>query len=279
MNRSIALVLPYLKFPGGEFYQETIRGIDEYVEKYSFSILLANFSERNSSFIRIVRENRVDGAIIIGDIFSNKELKKIDELSLPIVIVNQKVNFKFKHIVDVYSDNITGAKLLTQHLIKIHNRNKILFLGGGVKYQTNNERIRGFKNVVENSKVRYTILNGKFEEAPKSGYMIIKNLIKEKRFNFDAIICSSDTLAVGAIKALIEDKIKVPEQVSVVGYDNIQITRFYPVSITSVDPSAFLMGQIAGELLLKWITEKELPQDIKVKVTPKLIIRESCGCK
>lgn len=278
INRSIALVLPYLKFPGGEFYQEIIRGIDEYVEEYKFSIILANFSRENNSFIRIVRENRVDGAIIIGDIFSTKELKEIDSLSLPVVIVNQKVNFRFKHIIDVYSNNIQGAMLLTEHLADTHKRKRMLFLGGGKKYQTNNDRIKGFKRIAEKYRIKYEIVEAKFEEAG-SGYWIIKNFIKQRKFSFDAIIRGNDTLAMGVIKALMEDNVDVPQKVSVVGYDNIQLTQFYNIPITTVDPSAHLMGRKAGEVLLKWITEKKIPSERKIKVPSQLIIRESCGCK
>ncbi len=240
--------------------------------------MLANFSSENNSFIRIVRENRVDGAIIIGDIFSTKELKEIDSLSLPVVIVNQKVGFRFKHIIDVYSNNMQGAMLLTEHLVHTHKRKKMLFLGGGKKYQTNNERIKGFKKIVEKYKIKYKIIEAKFEEIG-SGYRIVKNLIKERKFDFDAIICGNDTIAIGVIKALIEEGVEVPQKVSVVGYDNIQLTQFYNIPITTVDPSAHLMGKKAGEILLKWITEKNVPIERKIKVSPQLVIRESCGCK
>ncbi|MBN1898103.1 MAG: LacI family DNA-binding transcriptional regulator [Spirochaetes bacterium] len=278
INRLIALVLPSIKFSGGEFYQEILRGINEFVEEYQFAILLSNYSGRNSAFVRVVRENRVDGGIIIGDIFNNNELKELDALNLPLIVVNQRVDFKLKNIIDVYSDNIMGAGILAEHLIKVHERKKILFIGGGEDYQTSQDRVKGFTKTITGKNIQYEITNGQFEQGPSSGYSIVKDMIKQKKFIFDAILAASDTLAIGAMRACFEERIRVPEDVSIVGYDNIQATNYFRVPITSVDPSALHMGQKAGEFLLKWVTEKTEPRERNLKVTPHLIIRKSCGC-
>jgi len=277
INKTIALVFPYLKFPGGEFYGEIIQGIDQPVDDYQFAITLADYGKQNNTFARIVMENRVDGAIIVGDIFSNDDLAEIDSFSIPIVLINQRLTSKFKNIVDVFSNNINGAELLCEHLIVKHNRKKILFLSGGANYQTNQERIKGAKKISKKAGVDFNIAQANFAEMG-SGYTTIKELITQNKFNYDAIMCGNDTIAIGAIKALKENRIKVPEQVSVTGFDNIKLSEFVDIPLTTIDPSAYEMGRMASEVLLKWIVDKEKPKEHKYEFEQKLIIRKSCGC-
>lgn len=281
ITRSVSLVFPFLKFPGGEFYEELIRGIDKSLEEYKFSIVLSEFSTQNidnSSFIRIVKERRVDAGIVIGDIYSHEDLNELNKLNIPIILINQKIGTEFENIINIYSDNFKGAQLITEHLIKIHNCKNILFIGGGEKYQTNNERIKGFIETAEKYNINFQIHNGLFE-FPMSAYNIIENFINEKRFDFDAIICASDSLAFSSLKCLYNHKILPDYKISVTGYDNTQNCRFYVPSLSSVDPQSYLMGSKAGELIINWILNKRKPETKRIEIEPKLIIRESCGCK
>ena len=279
MTKTISLVFPYLKFPGGEFYDEISRGIDKIIEENKFSIILSDLSAKPinySSFYRIISEGRIDGAIVVGDIFSESDLKKINQLKIPILLINQKIDSKFKNIVNIFQNNAEGVKLVAEHLIKVHNRKNILFIGGGERYQTSQEREKGFLETAVKYNVNYKIIQGAYDVA-SSGYKIIEDLINKNEFNFDGIICGNDDIAFAVIKCLADKKL-LSKNISVVGYDNIQASKFFIPSLTTIDPCAYEMGEKAGELIIKWILEKKMPSETRIEFLPKIVIRESCGC-
>ncbi|MDD5066521.1 MAG: substrate-binding domain-containing protein, partial [bacterium] len=277
---SISLVLPELSFAGGEFFQEIIRGIDNVVEKNNFTLLFSKYAEAENSFYRIMNENRIDGALVLGDIFTVKELEVMDAFNIPIVIVNYRIQKQMKNLIDVFSDNERGGELVAEHLILHHGKRKILFLGGGDKYQANILRLKGLMNVAEKHGVPVQVINGKFETGFRDGQEIIGRLIREKKMEYDAVFAASDSLGVGVLNALMQYQIKVPEDVILVSYDNTQITNFYPITISSVEQNAYLMGVKATDILLSKILKKEASAPLSgIKVGPELVIRHSCGCK
>ncbi|MBU1077547.1 MAG: LacI family transcriptional regulator [Spirochaetes bacterium] len=283
VNRSIAVVFPKMIFPGGEFFQEILRGIDSIIQKQFFTILFTTYSNDDNSFLRIAMENRVDGAIIIGDVYTMDELMKLDSLDLPQFIVNYKIINHVKNLIDIYSDNERGGELVTEHLIKIHNRKKILFLGGGDQYQANRLRFKGFMNVIKKYKkqggsIKHDVVTGDFASSFRSAQDLIRSMCKEKKFDFDAVFAASDKLAMGVFNALAEQGIRVPEDVSLIGYDNNEVDAFFPVPITSVDQTAYLIGRLSSVELMKKIMKKDAGPTESIAIQPELVIRRSCGC-
>lgn len=278
-NRSIALVVPALNFAGGEFFQEIIRGIDAVVEKSNFTLVISKFYGQENSFQRITKENRIDGAIVFGDIFTWEELQAMNEYKIPITITNYRLEKPLKNIIDIYSDNEYGGKMVTEHLITKHNRKNILFLGGGDRYQANKLRKSGFIQIANQYNINNRIMDGKFETGFDDGEQILFELIKNREFSFDAIFAASDTLAMGALNILQRNNIRVPQDVSIISYDNTQITNFYPIPITSVEQKAYTLGYKSAEIILNQIVQKEKQfASTSIKITPELILRESCGC-
>lgn len=281
MNRSIAIVLPELQFPGGDFFQEIIRGVIHIIQEHNFTLVFSTYSKEDNSFFRIVQENRIDGAIVLGDVFTQKELNELDKIPLPTFIVNYKLDNSVKNLIDIYSDNEYGGKLVAQHLIEVHKRKNILFIGGGDAYQANRHRLKGLKNFIDKCKqdIHLEVINGDFATAYKWGEEIVTDLIKKNKFNFDAIFAASDALAIGALNVLVKNSVKVPEDVSLISYDNIEVDNFYPIAITSVDQNANLIGRKAAEALILKILKKESGLEQGVIIEPELVIRSSCGCK
>ncbi len=283
VNRSIAVVLPELRFPGGEFFQEVLRGIDAVIQPHFFTLLFTTYSKEDDSFFRIVQENRVDGALVIGDVFSLEDLRQLNEVHLPTFIVNYKLNNHAKNLIDIYSDNELGGEIVAEHLIDIHKRKNILYIGGGDKYQANVLRKKGLENVVKKYKskgknINVTIKDGDFATSFKCGREITEELINNNKFNFDAIFAASDSLAIGAYKVLLRKGIHIPKDVSLIAYDNIEIDSFFPVSITSVDQNAYLIGKHSAEILMNRILKKDTELKQGIIIEPELIIRSSCGC-
>ncbi len=279
MNRAIAIVTPTIDFPGGDFYQEILRGIDKVICENSFTILLATYKSKKRTFHRIVSERRIDGAIVIGDIFSEKDIKELDELGIPIIMVNQSAVIDAKNIVFVALNNSRLSYRITEHIIKVHNRQKLLYIGGGKEYLSSRERKKGFIRAVKEFRAEYKSIEGDFAYALETGYEIIEDIYdKNRAFDYDAVVCASDNIALGVLNKLKELNIPVPDKVSVFGWDNIRITDFIIPSLSSVDPNAFNMGLFSAETLLNWINSKERPEQAKYNINGELIYRQSCGC-
>ncbi len=275
-TKTISVVVPYLEFLGGEFYNEIVRGVYNVVQANGYTVIFTAYRDSFDYFNRIVLERRIDGALFVGDIFRKRDLEIINSLGIPVVFINYK--FNKKNYISVYTENIKPIEELTLHLIKHHKRNKLLFIGGGEEYQTSKLRLKGFKNIVEKEKIGHKVVNASFEKSPESSYKVILELIREKKFDFNGIVCASDGIALGVIKALQENGIKIPEEVSITGYDNTQVGRYVSPPLTSVEPGAYEMGKRGTEILLDWVIRKHKPENTEFKVKSKVVIRESCGC-
>lgn len=280
MNHSIALVLPALSFAGGEFFQEIIRGIDSIVDKHGFTLLFAKYASGENSFYRIMKERRIDGAILLGDVFTMQELEAMNDLAIPIVAVNYRLPGPLKNLRDIYTDNEQGGFLAGEHLIRAHGRKKILFLGGSDRYQANLLRERGLRESARRYGAEVETVNGRFETGYKDGESILSDLIARKAFVWDGVFAASDTLAVGALNILSRNHVRVPEEVSLVSYDNTEIAGYYPLPLTSVEQHAYDMGWKATEVLLNLILHPEgAGGPGSIRVLPDLVVRKSCGCR
>lgn len=244
----IKIVVPYLEFLGGEFYNEIVRGVYNIVQANGYTVIFTAYHDRFDYFNRIVLERRIDGALFVGDIFKKRDLEIINSLGIPVVFINYK--FNKKSYISVCTENVKPIEELTLHLIKHHKRNKLLFIGGGEEYQTSKLRLKGFRNIVEKERIEHKVVNASFEKSPNSSYKVILDLFKGKKFDFNGIVCASDGIALSVMKALQENGVKIPEEVSITGYDNTQVGRYVYSPLTSVEPGAYKMGKKGTEILL-----------------------------
>ncbi|MBU1076640.1 MAG: LacI family transcriptional regulator [Spirochaetes bacterium] len=278
IKNTIALVVPYRQFTGGEVYNEMIRGIYEKVEEeLRIAIILTSFERDNHSFFRIIDENRLDGAIIIGDTYSDEDIKMISGILFPVILLHQKVDSPASNIVNIYSDNREGIRLMTEHLIKKRNRKNLLYVGGGERYKSNQERTAGFLKEVKREKIKYKVLNAAYERGAGSGYDLIQDLFQKGDFNYDGIVCSSDDLAIGIIRFLLEKDRGFYQKISITGYDNKANSSYIYPALTTVDHQPYQIGRASAEILLNWIYNKKKPVKKSYVFIPTLVIRESCG--
>ncbi len=279
MNRAIAVVTPTVEFPGGEFYQEIVKGVDRILSDNNFSILLATYHTQRNTFERMVLEGRIDGAVVLGDVFADADLQDLNEINIPIVVLNQSSKLNLSNLIYVTSNDFELAEELTEHIVVKHNRKKFLFIGGGYKYKSSRERLNGFLKVMKKYDLKYLMLQGEFAKSLESGKMIVGNLIKKNKFDFDAIVCANDYIAIGVINALNKGRLKIPKDVAIFGWDNTRVSQFVGCSpISTVEPNALEMGVFATKKLLKWVEEKIRPVTNNFVINGRVIYKNSCGC-
>jgi len=169
------------------------------------------------------------------------------------------------------SDNVAGGRRATAHLARL-GRQRILFLGDTEAPEAE-QRLRGYKQALERADMAFDdglILPAHFEV--QSAETVIRSAIASG-LAFDAVFAASDLIAIGAIRALMRSGVRVPEDVSVVGYDNIPAARLVTPQLTTIDQDA----NLAGRMLVSKLIDKGDGPAISQRLETSLLIRESCG--
>jgi len=258
------------------FYAEIIRGIEETTMKQGYSIILCNTNEdikREIKAVQILKEKRVDGMIINPTQKKIEHLKVLKKEGIPFVLLNR--NIEELEVDCVKNDNIYGAYQATEHLIKLGHR-RIAHITGPLYTSSVRERIEGYKKALDTYNIPIKdelILNTSLTLS--GGYEASLKLLKLPNPP-TAIFAYSDIMAIGVIRACKELKIKIPEDLSLVGYDDIEVASFIEVPLTTMHQARYDIGVIITNLLIKRIkrpNSKKPPQCIVLK--PELIVRNS----
>lgn len=253
---------------------ETLSGIERTATANNYRLLLLVRTEEFMSekgYLDIFREKCIDGLIFWGvgsDAAFNKEL--MDE-KLPFVLANS--NNIDSNVPTVICDNISGSFKTTEYLIKKGCKN-IVHLQGKAGSPVNSDREAGVLKAFKKYKLKLNkqlVIHGDY--SIESGYRITQKLIA-KKLKFDALIAGNDMMAVGAMNALLQAGIKIPEDVSVTGADNIQLGEYASVPLTTYFSNMFEVGKEAINLLISQINNDKKVHK-QVVIPTELIIRQS----
>ena len=277
-NRSQALGVIVSKIDD-PFFSEILQGIEEIAQERGYSMVMAASQRdpiREKSIVRDMRERRVDGVIICSGSFSSDQQREILEYGIPIVIINNQSAEDYRY--SVYHDDVDGSQQVTRHLIQLGHK-KIAYLGNSLSGRTTEDRLTGFSQEMHSAGL--TIPEGYILEVPgggpKDGYTAINHFLNLSD-RPTAIFCFNDMMALGVLKGLHQAGLRVPEDISVVGFDNIELSIYTTPPLTTLDqPKRFIGGEAARLILdlLDSLTRPEPPaQDIQIH-KGKLLIRES----
>lgn len=262
------------------FYAELIHGAEDFAKEYGYGIILYNTNEDEQLELKghkMLIENRVDGLLITSIISGKRPLIDLDTRKIPYVLLNR---FLEEYSTDwVRSNNELGAYLITRHLCSKGHR-AILHVTGPDSISSVRERLHGhIKALNENGCVYNPDLIYRCDLKLENGYESTLKAFKELDPSPTAIFAYSDLLAIGVLKALHELGKRVPDDIALVGYDNIEYSPFIEPPLTTVDQFAYEIG-IEGMKIL--IDKINLPEDQEwerkqIILDPELCIRESSG--
>ncbi len=274
-TRTIGLVLADVENP---FYSRVAKGVIDAAEEKNYNVILCNsnndinLEERD---VRTLIERGVDGLLLTTVELKMKTIENLRDKGFPFLLIDCKLDIPGVNY--VVNDDYYGAELATEYLIKLGHK-KIFFLGNR-KLLSLKERFRGFKDTLE----RYKIDNDnnfvptKFIET--GGVYDINGIISyllNRQENITAIFSGNDYLAIKSIESIIDNGFKIPEDISVIGYDNIKISSMIRVPLTTIRQPKYLLGKLATEQLLE-IIENKLDKELRrVILRPELVIRQSC---
>lgn len=270
-TKTIGLLIPDIRNP---FFTDVSRGAEDFAMEKGYNIIFCNTDEDYEKEVQCVSmlcEKMVDGIILAPS--SNKSYEKdiYSSLKIPIVLVDKNIDMEnFKGIVKV--DNKNGTYEATKYLIN-QGHKEILYLSGPLKNDIAKERLNGYIRALEKNDIMLkeeNIIEGKYKY--KWSYEYIKSL---DEINFTAICCANDLIAIGAIQALKDRNIKVPKDISVVGFDDIETAQLTNPSLTTVRQPAYEMGKKSSEMLINILNNKSMNTEKVITFKPQLIVRNS----
>lgn len=278
-TKSIGLLIPQLS---NEFWAQMSEAIQEQLWLAGYSLVLGftNFKmEREQFFLKMFMERRVDG-IIVGastPTVSGNDYSHLEELkrSYPVPFVTLDPNIPDMN--GVFGDQLQSSMNAVEHLIRLGNRN-IAYIGGPA---VSIYREFGYRQALAKYgvPVNEQLIKLGAGQSVDFGHQALQEL-RETKQQFSAVFCGNDLIAMGVIHALSQSGIRVPEDVAVVGYDDIQMAGLIKPGLTTVRQP---IGQISTELIQLLLQAIENPDGTpipkKILVPNELVIRESCGAQ
>lgn len=268
-TKTIGLIIPDITNP---FFPEVARGVEDSCRAAEYNLFLCNSNwepDQELSCLKALQQNRVDGLIINPSSLENIEF--IERMGIPVVYLNTRVNAGNNAYVGV--DNLKGAEMAANHLVKCGYK-RIAFVGGAAHSYSNIERLRGYLMALDKQgieKDNEMIVNGKFES--RSGYEDIKRLYQLQRPP-DAVFCGNDVIALGVLQYAHEKQLKIPEELGIIGFDDIYTSGLPQIQLTTVAIPKVFLGKKAAKMLLEKIRLDESSIEQYV-IRPKLIIRKT----
>lgn len=274
-TKTILVVISDISNP---FFSKVLRGIKETAIHNGYQVLLGdivNNAEQETNYLNIMRQRTADGMILLTA-RSDKETVESIANEFPVVLACEYI--EGTTIPTVSIDNISSARKITEHLIKL-NHKRIATLTGPLDVVLGRDRLKGFQQAMSQYDLPldpFLIQEGDF--TFESGYNLMSKLLASQNPP-SAVFAASDEMAIGAIKAIKSFGLKVPEDISVVGFDDIKFASIIEPALTTIAQPAFEIGSKAMELLIMLLNDKEL-RNRQFILEDHLVVRESCGeCK
>jgi DNA-binding LacI/PurR family transcriptional regulator len=279
-SSNIGLILgqPHEQIFIDEYIPNVITGLNKVTKKHGYRMLVEIIDDgsRLDAYVDLVRGKEVAGMILHLNNPSPEEIQKMASFvaeGFPIV----GLDFYDQSIPSVRVDKLMGVRTAVKHLIQLgHRRIACISYAPFQNNRHATNRILVYRKTLESSGIAYEeslVRYGNFD--PDSGYDAMASLLKVEPYP-TAVFAMNDVMAFGAITAIHEHRLRVPEDIAVVGFDNIRLARFTNPPLTTINEPDVEHGRRAGEILVQLI-DGQVPPELHVTLGTELIIRESCG--
>jgi LacI family transcriptional regulator len=275
-TRVVGLLLNNLH---NDFFVPLLNGVEAVVRQKGYNLIIATHHADSQIHSQPpIGPHNTDGLLVFSDGLTDEDLGSLNSKGFPMVLVHRSPPPDVS-IPSVTVENIEIMKLLMDHLINVHGKHRILFLRGPIHQEDSAKREMGYKSALQTNGIPFDenlILNGDFER--NIAYAVMNEfLCREKQVMFDAVFTGDDDAAIGVLKSLHEHAIRIPEDVAVIGFDDLGFASFLNPPLTTVRAPTERVGQIATELLFD-LLEEYPSADVTILPT-ELIFRRSCGCE
>jgi DNA-binding LacI/PurR family transcriptional regulator len=261
------------------FFSEILQGIEDIAQGEGYSLFISssqNETDREKMIVNAMREHRVDGVIICSTAFSSSQSREFVEHSVPIVVVNNQAAEDYRYA--IHHDDVDGSRQIARHLIDLGHR-RIAYLGNSISGRTTLDRQSGYKQEMEAA--GFPVLKEYIHEVPggepEHGLVGLNHFLALP-MRPTALMCYNDMMAIGVLKGLQQSGVRVPEEISVTGFDNIVLSAYTHPPLTTFDQPKHYIGAEATRLLLGMLgpdSEKDTTDLKRQTLKGRLLIRSS----
>jgi LacI family transcriptional regulator/LacI family repressor for deo operon, udp, cdd, tsx, nupC, and nupG len=277
-TNTIGLVVTTIADP---FVGRVVRGIEAVAQKFNLTLILSvsdNDADREIAVIENLHRRRVDGIIIAAAQLTGQHEKRLAEINAPTVLINHQAEVSFEHLHSVSVDDYSGAYQAVEYLAQNGHR-AIGYLGAGNRARSNRARLRGYHDALAAAGIEASTAWERIAPAQhryhsddvRAGQQFLPELIAA---GVTAVFCFNDMVAVGALLACRTLGVSVPEQLSLVGFDDIELAQFVTPPLTSVHQPKLRLGQMAMEMLLDLLDDRPVQDHV---LPTDLVVRGSTG--
>jgi LacI family transcriptional regulator len=269
-TRTIGLVIPDIANP---YFAELAKGVEDAAAEHGYSVVFSstNFDPvREDRYLDVMRAGAIDGLVYAaGAPPSSRRLGDLAK-SFPMAVADEEL--AGVSATTITSDNVQGGRLVGLHLAGLGHQ-RVLYLGGPIDLRTTHQRLEGLRAGLGS--------NGQIETAygdyrEQSGYDLVRARLAVDR-SFTAVFAGNDMMALGAMRALTEDGLSLPGDVSVVGYDDIPLAAFVNPSLTTIRQPVYEIGHTAAEQLVTALLQHRPLAQGRVILDVRLVERLSTG--
>jgi DNA-binding LacI/PurR family transcriptional regulator len=269
-TRTIGLVITTIADP---FVAEVVRGVEEQAMDRGYSLFLCQSGaqpQREVAAVRALHENRVAGVIVTSSRVGERYLALLEPMNVPIVLINNERAGPAVAFVAV--DDVRGGRLATEYLLGLRHQ-RVAYIGGWPEAKSSRDRLQGYGEALQSQGLA---INPNLVSAGsgrmEGGYEAMRGLLRS-RPRPTAVFCYNDITAIGALKALHEEGVRVPAQVSVIGFDDIALAAYSTPSLTTIAQPKHEMGRLAVGMLLDLLSKEKQVQNVILQ--GELVVRES----
>lgn len=270
----IGVIVPDLT---SSFYSTILSSIEETASLNDYNLLVCNIIEdtdKELKYLNVFKEMRVDGIIIMHEKLSEDIRSFINKLDIPVIFSSVRpLDHKF---VSVIIDDYEAAYDATRYLIELGHE-RIAFIGGDMRDITSGQnRYVGYRNALKDQRVRIVNDYIRFGDyKTQSGYNLMKELLAcEPRPT--ALFAVSDDMAVGAMNCIHDHQLKVPDDISIIGFDGSQLTELVRPRLSSMEQPIQDMGKITVDTLIELISDPTFSPREDLILGHRLVVRDSC---
>ncbi|MDO4625694.1 MAG: HTH-type transcriptional repressor PurR [Pasteurellaceae bacterium] len=271
-TKSIGMIVTTSEAP---YFAEIIHAVEEHCYRQGYSLFLCNTQnnpEKIKNHLDMLAKKRVDGILVMCSEYTADSLDLLQNFGeLPMVVMDWGPN---NSNTDIIQDNsFTGGYLATKYLIENGHR-KIGIICGELTKTTARTRYEGFLQALREANLPLNpdwVQEGFFE--PEDGYECMNRILALPEHP-TAVFCCNDVMALGAIAVISEKGLRVPDDISIIGYDNIHASRFYAPPLTTIHQSKYRLGEQALKILFERISSKQKMRE-SIYLTPELVVRQS----
>jgi LacI family transcriptional regulator len=271
-TNTIGLVFSEIR---GAFFPHLLKGIEAQLHEAGYELLVYSTHSDRPIKRKPIGEHNTDGLLVFTTSLEKEEIARLHKMNFPLVLMHETPPAGM-NIPVITVENKDGAAMLVSHLIEKHGRRRIVFLRGPEGHEDSVWRERGYREALAAHDIpmdEALISSGDFDQ--ETAYHALKKMMQDG-IGFDAVFAGDDDASIGVYRALKEARRLIPDDVAVVGFDDVEFARFIYPPLTTIRAPIEEVGREAVRQLLSLLNGQQV-QSLVLKRT-ELVIRESCGC-